>query len=83
MRIRFNGIVERHTTGCHSCGAHKTDLGFTMKKRYILPSGAAITFRVGCPVEVSDEDAEFLLSYKYTDSNGIHQVFEHDDSAGD
>ena len=37
---------------------------------YILPSGKTQSFIVGKPVEVSEQDGEFLLSYIYKDANG-------------
>lgn len=63
MRVKFNGLVEKRSKGCHVCGKRSTDSQFVMKKRYILPSGRIETFRVGEEVEVSDEDGNFLMLY--------------------
>ncbi len=74
--IRFNGTVEKRKTGCPVCGKSAGSSVFTMVKSYYLPSGNRITFRAGQVYEVSDADAEFLLSYKYNTSGGVKNVFE-------
>lgn len=70
MRIRFNGIVETRRRGCSACGKAHTTIGFRTTKKYILPSGAFLTFRAGRCYEVSNEDAAFLMTYQYKDANG-------------
>lgn len=78
MKLKFNGVLETKSGGCVPCGARRTSKQtMVTSKMYILPSGATKTFRVGKEEEVSAEDGEFLLSYKYTDKDGnIRGVFE-------
>lgn len=79
MKIKFNGVVEKGASGgCPVCGGRKvTEEGFRMMKSYILPSGITKTFRVGRVEDVSESDADFLLSYHYIDKKGVdRQVFE-------
>lgn len=78
MKIRFNGIVEKRKGGCPVCGKKmKGDTAFVSNRRYYLPSGQSMMFRAGGEYEISDSDAEFLLEYSYTDSNGVvKHVFE-------
>lgn len=77
MKIRFNGIIEKRTKGCPVCGKRTTDSQFKTMKSYILPSGITKTFRAGRIEEVTETDADFLLSYKYTDPEGkVKPVFE-------
>lgn len=77
MKIVFNGFFEKRSKGCPVCGKRITDNQFISMKSYILPSGITKTFRVGKPEEVNDEDANFLLSYKYKDAKGnVKQVFD-------
>lgn len=77
MKIKFNGIVEKASHGCGSCGSKRTETVFRTSKTYILPSGSTKTFISGRPEDVSDRDAAFLLSYKYTTPEGaVKQVFE-------
>ena len=77
MKIVFNGLTEKRSKGCPVCGKRITDNHFLTMKSYILPSGMTKTFRAGKPEEVSEGDAEFLLSYKYKDAQGnIKQVFD-------
>lgn len=70
MKIRFNGIVEETQKGCRPCHGRTTHLQMKTTKAYYLPSGLHITFRVGLPVEVSDTDAEYLLSETYRAADG-------------
>lgn len=75
MKVVFNGILERSSGGCVPCGRKRTsELSMKSQKLYILPSGKTQRFRVGIPVEVTDEDGEFLMSYMYTDQNGEKQT---------
>lgn len=69
MKLIFNGVLERKSGGCN-CRRQGSQYGFTSQKMYILPSGACQTFITGQVTEVSDSDAEFLLSY-----NGDREVF--------
>jgi len=67
MKVVFNGVVERKTSGCIPCGKkRKNNSSFVHSKMYILPSGISKTFYVGRPTEVSDKDGEFLLKYGNT-----------------
>lgn len=63
MKVVFKGVVESVRKGCSVCGGRKARNVFQYTKEYILPSGITQKFRVGSPVEVSDEDGDFLLSY--------------------
>ena len=76
MTIKFNGMMEKRTKGCSVCGSKRTGIGFSSSKTYILPSGITKTFRAGRCVEVKDEDAEFLLSYRYEKDGEAKSVFE-------
>lgn len=78
MKIRFMGMLEKTKKGCPVCGKRTTtESGYTAMKTYILPSGVTKVFRAGKVEEVSDNDAEFLLQYKFTDKEGkVRQVFE-------
>lgn len=73
MKIKFNGVLEKHTKGCNCKKVGNSEYGFVSQKMYILPSGATRTFIVGRPEEVNTQDAEFLLSYKYIDVNGSYR----------
>lgn len=66
----FNGTVEKKTNGGCNCKGKVTSSSFVRSKMYILPSGLTQTFIVGQPVEVSERDGQFLLSYIYKDING-------------
>lgn len=82
MRVVFNGILAETEGGCSACGAKKkSKYSFVHSKLYHLPSGKQITFRVGVPVDVSEEDGRFLLGYNYVDQNGTQRrVFDHADA---
>lgn len=69
MKVVFNGVLEKHSKGC-SCKGRKTEVSFVQSKMYILPSGKSVHFYAGKPVEVSETDGKFLLSYVYKDING-------------
>lgn len=69
MKVVFNGTLEKHTRGCN-CKGRQTETSFVRSKFYILPSGQNRQFYAGQPVDVSEEDGRFLLSYIYTDANG-------------
>lgn len=69
MKVVFNGVLEKHSEGCN-CKGKKTDVSFVQSKMYILPSGKTIHFYMGKPVEVSEADGKFLLSYIFKDVNG-------------
>ena len=70
MKVVFNGTVEKRTSGGCNCKGKITNATFVKSKMYILPSGKTIHFYVGKPVEVSEQDGHFLLSYIYKDANG-------------
>lgn len=70
MKVMFNGTVEKRTSGGCNCKGKVTSASFVNSKNYIMPSGKSQQFYVGKPVEVSDKDGEFLLSYIYKDANG-------------
>lgn len=77
MKVVFNGTIVRRTSGggCN-CKGKTTGTGFVRNKAYILPSGGTRVFYAGQPVDVTEEDARFLLSYVYKDANGdMRQVF--------
>ena len=75
MKVVFNGILEKSSGGCVPCGAKRvSEQVMKTHKMYILPSGRTHRFRVGVPVEVSEEDGAFLMSYMYTDKDGTKQT---------
>lgn len=78
MKLKFNGLVETRSHGCRVCGHKATsEHVFVARRRYFLPSGSSMYFVKDETYEVSDSDAEFLLSYQYTDPQGVvHHVFE-------
>lgn len=78
MKVQFNGLLEKRSSGCPVCGQRrKSKHGYVTTKTFILPSGITKTFRVGKVEEVSDTDGNFLLSYNYDDVNGARRaVFE-------
>ena len=69
MKVVFNGTVEKRTSGGCNCKGKTTSSSFVRSKIYILPSGKTQSFIAGKPVEVSEQDGEFLLSYIYKDAN--------------
>ena len=71
MIVEFQGIVETKKRGCPVCGGSHSQKSFQYTKEYVLPSGIRKKFRAGVPVEVSDSDGNFLLSY-----NTERKVFE-------
>lgn len=76
MKVVFNGTVEKKSSGGCKCKGKVSKSSFVRSKMYILPSGRTHTFVVGQPVEVSDRDGAFLLSYIYKDVNGdLRAVF--------
>lgn len=72
MKIIFNGLLEKKSKGCN-CKGKKTEYGFTSTKMYILPSGITKTFYQGKIETVSEQDGNFLLSYKGVDANGTYR----------
>lgn len=77
MKVVFQGLLEKTSSGCRACGRSKSRARFVSSKTYILPSGEVKTFRVGEEYELNDFDARFLLSYNSPDANGLsRQVFE-------
>lgn len=70
MKVVFNGTIEKRSSGGCNCKGRVTSSSFVRSKMYILPSGRTHTFVVGQPVEVSEQDGYFLLSYVYKDVNG-------------
>lgn len=76
MKVVFNGVIEAKTKGCKPCGKKGKTYSFSDTKTYILPSGIRKSFRVGNPVDVSEMDGKFLLSYRYEDANGgVREIF--------
>lgn len=78
MKLRFNGIMQKKSKGgCSKCGQKSaTSYRMMTSKMFILPSGRNVSCIAGRVVDVSDSDASFLLSYKYTDKNGeVQAVF--------
>ena len=73
MKVVFNGVLEKKSKGCN-CKGKTADASFVRTKMYILPSGKSIHFYVGKPVEVSERDGNFLLSYIYKDANGSQRA---------
>lgn len=69
MKVVFNGVMEKRSGGCN-CKGRSSEVGFVTSKSYHMPSGRQHTFFVGEPVEVSDTDGNFLLSYIFKDANG-------------
>lgn len=77
MKVRFNGIVEETQRGCRPCHGRTTHLQMKTHKSYYLPSGRHIAFRIGDPVEVSEEDGKYLLSETYKAADGkTKKVFD-------
>ena len=70
MKVVFNGTIEQRQGGGCKCRGKVTSSSFVRSKMYIMPSGRSHTFIVGQPVEVSERDGHFLLSYIYKDANG-------------
>ena len=70
MKVVFNGTIEKRASGGCNCKGKVTSSTFVRSKMYILPSGRTETFLVGQPIEVSEQDGRFLLSYVYKDVNG-------------
>lgn len=70
MTVVFNGTIEKRQGGGCNCKGKVTSSSFVRSKMYIMPSGRTHQFMVGQPVEVSEQDGRFLLSYVYTDVNG-------------
>lgn len=76
MKVIFNGILETKSGGCVPCGQKHSTVTRTMttKKRYILPSGEFRTFIVGKVEDVTEQDGDFLMSYVYTDKDGVQKT---------
>ena len=78
MKVIYKGEFEKRVTGCVPC--HKKagrSYTFSTSKTYYLPSGVSKTFYLDKPVDVSEIDGNFLLSYNYIDVNGHKRaVFE-------
>ena len=70
MKVVFNGSLEKRTSGGCNCKGKVTSSSFVRSKLYILPSGQTKMFYAGKPVDVTEEDGRFLLSYVYKDING-------------
>ena len=70
MKVVFNGTIEKRNSGGCNCKGKISSSSFISNKMYILPSGRTEHFIVGKPVEVSENDGNFLLSYIYKDING-------------
>lgn len=71
-KIRFNGMYSRtRSGGCPCHGGASSKVTFQTSRGFSLPSGRYITFHYGQVYEVSEEDAQFLLSYTQTDKDGL------------
>lgn len=70
MKVKFNGIVEKKTSGGCNCKRQSTGYSFSNVRMFILPSGTKKTFYAGDTAEVSETDGKFLLSM-----NGEREVF--------
>ena len=75
MKIVFNGLFEKKSSGGCNCKNKGSEYGFVNSRMYILPSGQTKTFFLGKEETVSKMDGEFLLTYNSVDANGIHSVF--------
>lgn len=63
MIVEFLGKKVSRRRGCPVCGSRgRTDYKIATTQTYYLPSGSVITFRIGSPVELPDDDGRFLLS---------------------
>lgn len=62
VRVQFIGMIEQKTSGCSSCGRRKTTNKMVRSKRFMLPSGKNELFTVTYSNDVSEDDADFLLS---------------------
>ena len=77
LKVVFNGMTQTITKGCVPCGrASKSKKAFVSSRNIILPSGVTKTFYRDVPVDVSDMDGKWLLSWTETSSDGLtRQVF--------
>lgn len=72
MKVVFNGILEKVSSGCN-CKGKKSKFSYVKSKGFHLPSGVHKTFVEGKVEEVSDRDGAFLLKYSYVDANGVRR----------
>lgn len=73
MILRFNGMYSKVKSGgcpCHGGGGNSKTT-FMLRRSLQLPSGKYITFHYGETYNVTEEDGHFLLSYTYTDKDGM------------
>ncbi len=78
MKLKFNGIVQKKSKGgCSKCGQKSaTSYRMMTSKMFILPSGRNVSCIAGREIEVSDDDAKFLLSYQSMGKDGkVHSAF--------
>lgn len=75
MKVRFNGMILKKTKGC-GCSGKTSSLGMTAVWGLTLPSGTHKVFRKGHIEEVTEEDADFLLDYEYTQDGTKKKAFE-------
>ena len=73
MKIKFNGLLEKHTKGCNCKKVGNTEYGFVTQKAFFLPSGNQRVFIAGKVEEINERDGMFLLSYSYDDMNGARR----------
>ena len=73
MKIRFNGMYSKvGKSGCNCHGTHNGGkIAFLTHRSFVLPSNRQMSFHIDEVYEVSEEDARFLLSYTYTDKDGL------------
>lgn len=66
MTVEFLGIKETKKNGCGVCGRRKVS-NYTLSRyrKMTLPSGRVVSFAIGKPENVSDEEGKFLLSLTY------------------
>ncbi len=75
MKLKFNGLMQtKGKSGCLKCGQKSASTyGMVTSKMFILPSGRNVQCVIGREIDVNESDAEFLLSYRYTDKSGKTQ----------
>ena len=74
MKVVFKGVVEEARKGCKVCGGRSFNRQMVTHKAYYLPTGRHVYFRVGRAEEVTEAEAEFLLSLNPEDTK--QKVFD-------
>ena len=72
MKVMFNGMYTKiGGGGCKCRGNRAGKVAFVTRRSLTLPSnGRTISFHLGESYDVSEEDARFLLSYTYRNTDG-------------